>query len=137
MTDMHGRAISITFLLSMLISSAISLSCADRASLSDLLGFWKGRFNDRDFIVQFIDKENYVMRVVDQVIPGKYVADFKKNPIQLAVVNQFGVKENIIVEFIDNEHIRFQTPGPDKPFPEAFDAAQSFILRKVADGTLN
>ena len=134
---MYKRYVSIALLLPMLILFGISLMCTDKPSLPDLLGFWKGKFNGRDFVIHFKDEENYVMNVVDQTIPGKYAADFTKTPIQIEVINQFGVKENIILEFIDEEHIRLQTPGPDKPFPDAFEAANSFILRKVTDGTLN
>ncbi len=117
-------------------ATGMIFNCSQKLSQQDLFGYWKGRYNGRDFIIQFKDGENYVMSVVDQTVPGKYTSDFKQDPIQLAVVNQFGVKENIIIEFIDKDHLRFQSGGPDKPFPEEFDPGRSFILRRVADGKL-
>jgi len=130
---MHNRIKLLSFLCLVISLACLSINCSKKPVQNDILGYWKGRYNGRDFYIHFRDSQNFAMSIVNKRTSGRYRADFSKNPIQLAIVNQFGVKENIIAEFIDKEHLRFQTGGPDKPFPEQFDPAKAFILRKVAD----
>lgn len=115
----------------LIIVPVLLLECSWKPDQNDLIGAWRGKFNDIAFTLTFEDKHNYVMDLFGRKQAGEYEVDFGKHPIQLVITNSGGVKENCIIEFIDREHIRFQNGGPSGPAPEEFSDARLIMLRRM------
>lgn len=106
-------------------------NCSNAPALDDLVGKWKGKFHGTDFILTFRHDDNFIIKAGDLTEAGEFKADFSESPIKVAIKNRYNVNEKIIIEFIDEDHIRMESGGPDNPFPEEFHPERSFILRRV------
>ena len=109
----------------------LSWNCSKDPALNDLVGDWKGKYQDTDFVLTFQTDGGFIIRARDLMETGQFKADFSGTPIKIKTKNRHEVNEEIIIEFIDDDHIRMESGGPDKPFPEEFHAERSVILRRI------
>lgn len=114
-----------------IITIIVLMNCTWKAKVKDLIGIWKGNFYGTEFTLEFREGNQIIMAAQRTSVPGTYKINFTMKPIQIDITNQHKVNEKGILEFIDRDHIRFESGGPDKPYPSSFSEDKSFILRRI------
>jgi len=115
---LSGRFFQVTFLCTSIFLSTFLSGSGQTKSVKDLMGKWYG---EREmFMLEFIDTANLVMTTMGKKQPqAAYILDLTKSPGWLDIFMGSGkMKTTIksIIEFVDDETIRWQMPsGIERP----------------------
>lgn len=126
----------------LLLSLLSCISCNNINKDSEILGYWKGSYNNREFSIIFNPGNKCDLTYFDdhtntlQKVNGIYELDFSKKPVPLSIrkIPQLSYPLHTIIEFINDDSIRIALFSPKwRLRPVSFENGKTINLKRISD----